>query len=365
MKKYFAIAAMAIVSAICSSEISADINVVFSPRLGLKEVVVSAIPVKDMLNRDARVVTDTLKVVDNKVTVPLAVPSLADYRVILAPRQYVDIYAAPGENLNAQITDAYTYRVSGSTLTDDISKLQDTLAPIDAEYEALMKADNLSEETVMPLVRKYQQSILGFISANPDSPAAAYALMDIEEPEVFLQALDALSATARTSDFYPVAVRKGELLKEKMERDYRRNALASGEVAAPDFTLNGLDGKPVSLSDYRGKWVVIDFWGAWCKWCIKGFPALKQAYSDYDGRLEVIGVDNRDSIADWKAAVERFKLPWVQVYNPGNDDSGVLKAYMVENFPTKAIINPEGKIVDITVGEDPSFFDRLAKFMGK
>ena len=43
--------------------------------------------------------------------------------------------------------------------------------------------------------------------------------------------------------------------------------------AAPDFTLNDINGKPLSLSDLKGKWVILDFWGSWCPWCIKGFPA--------------------------------------------------------------------------------------------
>ncbi len=49
---------------------------------------------------------------------------------------------------------------------------------------------------------------------------------------------------------------------------------ASG-VEAPDFTLNDINGKPFSLSSLRGKYVVIDFWGSWCIWCIKGMPKIE------------------------------------------------------------------------------------------
>ncbi|MBR5325385.1 MAG: TlpA family protein disulfide reductase, partial [Prevotella sp.] len=49
-------------------------------------------------------------------------------------------------------------------------------------------------------------------------------------------------------------------------------------VEAPDFELNDINGKPLKLSSLRGKYVVLDFWGAWCRWCIKGIPEMKEAY---------------------------------------------------------------------------------------
>ena len=125
-----------------------------------------------------------------------------------------------------------------------------------------------------------------------------------------------------------------------------------------------LEGKPVKLSDFRGRWVVIDFWGSWCGWCIKGFPKLKEAYKAAAGKFEVIGVDCRDSEEAWRAAVAKYQLPWVNVYNP-EKEGGVLSQYHVAGFPTKAIVNPDGKLVDITVGEDPGFYDKLSGFIGQ
>ncbi len=130
---------------------------------------------------------------------------------------------------------------------------------------------------------------------------------------------------------------------------------------APDFRLPDLDGRMVRLSDFRGKWVVIDFWGSWCGWCIKGFPALKDAYAKYGDRIVIIGVDCNDTKERWRAAVKIYELPWLNLYN-GNG-AELYKAYGIQGFPTKAIISPEGEIVDFTVGEDPSFFTRLASFV--
>lgn len=128
--------------------------------------------------------------------------------------------------------------------------------------------------------------------------------------------------------------------------------------AAPDFTLNDINGKPLSLSDLKGKWVVLDFWGSWCPWCIKGFPALKEAYKQYDGKVEVLGIDCRDSEEVWKEAVKKYELPWLQVYNPNGSD--LTSKYGIKGYPTKFIIDPEGRIANTTIGEDPAFFEVLS-----
>lgn len=126
---------------------------------------------------------------------------------------------------------------------------------------------------------------------------------------------------------------------------------------APDFKLEDINGNQLSLSDLRGKWVILDFWGSWCPWCIKGFPALKEAYKEYAGKVEVVGIDCGDTKDVWKDAVAKYELPWLQVYNPRESD--LTEKYGIQGFPTKFIIDPQGNIANCTVGEDPAFFDAL------
>ncbi|MCM1509732.1 MAG: TlpA family protein disulfide reductase [Clostridium sp.] len=126
---------------------------------------------------------------------------------------------------------------------------------------------------------------------------------------------------------------------------------------APDFTLNDINGKPLSLSSLRGKYVVLDFWGSWCIWCIKGMPEMKNYYEKYAGKFEILGVDCGDTDAKWKAAVKEHDLPWKHVYNPKSSD--LLKKYGIQGFPTKIVIDPQGKIVKTVIGEDPAFYTYL------
>ena len=132
---------------------------------------------------------------------------------------------------------------------------------------------------------------------------------------------------------------------------------ASSSDLAPDFTLNDLSGKPLTLSSLRGKYVILDFWGSWCVWCIKGIPQMKEYYQKYAGKFEILGIDCNDTEAKWKAAVEKYEMPWLHVYNPR--DSKVLEQYEIQGFPTKIIVGPDGNIVKTIIGEDPAFYTFL------
>lgn len=128
---------------------------------------------------------------------------------------------------------------------------------------------------------------------------------------------------------------------------------------APDFTLPNADGGEFTLSSLRGQYVILDFWGTWCGWCIKGMPKLKEYYEKYRGKFEVVGVDCGDVTAKWKAALKVLDLPWTNVQV--GRDNGVSRQYNVKSFPTKVIIDPQGYIVKISVGEDPRFYTTLDK----
>lgn len=132
---------------------------------------------------------------------------------------------------------------------------------------------------------------------------------------------------------------------------------AASKDEAPDFTLKDIDGKDLSLKDLRGKYVVLDFWGSWCIWCIRGIPEMKNYYNKYAGKFEILGIDCNDTEQKWKDAVKEHQLPWKHVYCPRNSD--VLAKYQIQGFPTKIVVDPEGKIIKTVIGEDPEFYAYL------
>lgn len=132
--------------------------------------------------------------------------------------------------------------------------------------------------------------------------------------------------------------------------------------AAPDFTLPDTNGKEVTLKSQQGKWVVLDFWGSWCPWCIKGFPKMKESYKSLGNKVTFIGVACRDGKDAWLNAVKQYELPWLNVWvDPDNKEKtqGIMQTFQLRGFPTKMIIDPKGIIRNITIGEDPDFYPTL------
>ena len=132
---------------------------------------------------------------------------------------------------------------------------------------------------------------------------------------------------------------------------------------APDFVLPDTDGKDVSLSSLQGKWVVLDFWGSWCGWCIKGFPQMKEYHKKYKKEVTFVGVACGDKKDKWTAALKKYDLPWLNLWNDPDGSNEILKVYGIQGFPTKLIIDPEGVVRNITIGEDPKFYDVLTKLV--
>lgn len=87
-----------------------------------------------------------------------------------------------------------------------------------------------------------------------------------------------------------------------VETEQAQSAVADADKA-PDFELPDLQGNPLKLSSLRGKYVILDFWGSWCIWCIRGIPAMKEVYAKYKDKMEILGIDCRDTEVKWKAAV--------------------------------------------------------------
>ena len=117
---------------------------------------------------------------------------------------------------------------------------------------------------------------------------------------------------------------------------------------APDFTLTDLDGNSVTLSDFRGKTVFINFWATWCPPCRAEMPEIEAVYQEYKNQdVVVIGVDIRENESEVRQCVEEDDFSWIFVL----DTTGAVSAsYAITAIPTSFFLDEEGVIQSAQIG---------------
>ncbi|MGZ8523228.1 MAG: TlpA disulfide reductase family protein [Chitinophagaceae bacterium] len=140
---------------------------------------------------------------------------------------------------------------------------------------------------------------------------------------------------------------------------------------AKDFTATELQGNKLSLSDYKGKYVLLDFWASWCVPCRKGNPHLKELYAKYkDKGIEFIGISDDDLAEDkWKEAIAKDGIGiWKHVLrglkykdNVFDHSNDISDKFGIHSLPTKILIDRDGKIIGRYSGEDGPLDEMLKK----
>lgn len=251
------------------------------------------------------------------------------------------------------------YTLSGSPFYQDMGEFHELTKHLDARLDEALEARIKAEEEGREYVNNYRELkaeadlekgdiALDFIKTHPDSDFSAY-LVSTLRVALFDRGESLLTERARNGKMAflinkkHVAIHGAEIAKQA--REYIKVG-----AEAPDFTLKTLEGTDLTLSSLRGRYVMLDFWGTWCHWCVEGMPKVKAVSETYADKLTVISVDCHDSEIEWKKGLDEIKImTWTQVYNPA--DFALDAQYAVDGFPTFVVIDPEGKIAKIIVGE--------------
>lgn len=266
--------------------------------------------------------------------------------------------------------DVLTYKAKGSDFEVSRAELHNQVAEVLSEIDRLQKeADSLiianaTREVVMPLLEKQQELMnsikakeLEYVKANTANVLSGFLLAS-QPIDTTAKYYESLSQEVRDGIFKSKLDRNMEQYQTKLKKQAAKEFIKVGKMA-PNFTLTALDGSKVSLYDMApGKYIMLDFWGNWCGWCVKGFPEMKKAYAKHASKMEIVGIDCGDTEEIWRSAVAKHELPWSQLIN-GQGDNDLTVTYAIEGFPTKILIAPDHTIVDIAMGETPDFYTKL------
>lgn len=243
-----------------------------------------------------------------------------------------------------------TLKIVGSATNDIYDSYNELLKRFDAKNKELRekyyKAKAEKNQAVIDSVLKVDEQIQAevkvvndkFIKDNNNSVVAAYLVarnigrMDVKEIE---EAYLALGEVAKVSDYGVMVKERLELLKK----------VAVGQPA-PDFTLNTPEDKPLSLSSFKGKVVVIDFWASWCGPCRRENPHMVELYKELHPQgVEFLGVSLDDKKEAWLKAIEDDGLVWNHVSDLKGWKSAAAKKYGINGIPATVVIGRDGKIV--------------------
>jgi tetratricopeptide (TPR) repeat protein/peroxiredoxin len=135
----------------------------------------------------------------------------------------------------------------------------------------------------------------------------------------------------------------------ELAREYQRktdpSAAMVGEVV-PDFSATDLDGKPISLKDYRGKVVLLDFWAVWCRPCTSEMPNVKRIYEKFnDSGFEIIGISLDTDESRLRAYIKDNGITWRQVFSGRGWSSPVSRQYGIRSIPAPWLIDKDGKLI--------------------
>lgn len=288
----------------------------------------------------------------------------------------VRLYLVSGEHLHIGGTwpwgqqGATNLTIGGSSFYEQLHEYNNAVNPIMNEVNPLndkikemtaagISRDSLSafyNQAISGIFQKLYQKRMELIRQYPDRDPSATLVTELPS-HMTQNAIALLTPRVRNGRMSAMIDNALAQADSKQKMALAEKQMSKGKPA-PDFKLKDLNGNERTLASFRGKYVLLDFWGSWCIWCIKGFPELKESYEKYKDRMEVVGIDCNDTDEKWRNAVKQYELPWTNLYNPKSGTS-VLTDYAVKGFPTKILVSPDGLIHRVVVGEDPSLYTYL------
>jgi peroxiredoxin len=307
--------------------------------------------------------TDSVEVKDGKFTW-VAKMSQPQKVMLMFPNRYVQFFAEKG---NIKITGSADsldkLKITGSKSQEEFDAYNNSLNDITAQESPLYenwgkgnKEEQSALEAKLNDLRMQKRARANqYIASHPKSPVS----------------ISLVSDRAAIGDYSDV-----KRIYEKLDKGLQQTAegkriakrlvlLKRSDLGQPmlDFTQNNMEGQPVKFVDFKGKYVLVDFWASWCGPCRAENPNVLKAYNQYkDKNFTVIGISLDDNGDKWKKAVKDDHMPWTELSDLKGWENEVAKYYGIQAIPCTYLIDPHGKII-ATYLRGEALHEKLAELL--